>query len=133
MGFGFDSEQKKTALWILIIIVAISLWDVFLLRSGGGRVTISHIFLMLGTCPTVPLAFGIIAGHVFWPKRGLRPDSQSATNITVLLTSVIGSYLWYTFSFGPVMRFLSDNPMLVFVAIGMPLGHFLWSQYSKEI
>jgi len=130
---SFTKEQLSTVGGILAVLVGLVIWDVFLSVDQVEGNTISSVLKMLGNCPTVPLFFGIIAGHVFWPTRGLRPAYQNAWNYGILIVILVASYLWYNFSFGPVMNFLSENPLAVFAAIGMPLGHFLWPQYTKEM
>lgn len=130
---NFTKEQMSTVGGILALLIGIVVWDVFLARDGVDGNTISSVLKMLANCPTIPLFFGIIAGHAFWPKRGLRPAQQSTTGYVILIVAVIASYLWYNFSFGPVMSFLSNNPIAVFAAVGMPMGHLFWPQYTKEM
>ena len=126
-------SQLSTVGGILAILIGILIWDVFLATDEVDGNTISSVLKMLGTCPTVPLFFGLVAGHAFWPTRGLRPAQQSTIGYTVMIVTLIASYLWYNFAFESVMSFLCDNPIAVFAVIGMPMGHFLWPQYTKEM
>lgn len=129
----FTTEQMMTFGGMVAIIVGIVIWDIFLAVDTIKSNTISGVFLMLGACPAVPLLFGIISGHCFWPKRGMRPKPMEAVHIITMVGSVLGLYLWYNFSNDSVVRFLGENPIAVFAGIGLPMGHFCWPQYAKEL
>ena len=57
--------------WILIVLVFfLVLWDIYAAYRWGYDGTISRDILQASYAnPIIPLATGIILGHLFWPQK----------------------------------------------------------------
>lgn len=128
-----DKGRLLTIGAIVALLTGIALWDVFLLKDGVPGNTISSVVRWLAVCPAIPYAFGLLFGHLFWPKPGLRPKPTNMIKLGMFMAFTAVLYVWYAKAPGPVMKLMSDNPIAVFVLLGLPAGHFGWPQYSKEI
>lgn len=55
--------------WILLVatvaLAGFDVWAAFNSRKGD---TLSEVIWTLAKRPIVPFVFGVIAGHLFWPK-----------------------------------------------------------------
>lgn len=64
----------NTTAWVLIgVLSALVAWDVFAELRWGYEGTISHDVLQAALkYPLVPLAVGVVLGHLFWPQALLK-------------------------------------------------------------
>ena len=61
---------KITGYFIVFGIIIIALCDIFMLAYGGVPSTISSVlFHDSKVSPMIPLAFGILVGHLFWQNK----------------------------------------------------------------
>lgn len=59
--------KKITGYFIVFGIILIAIYDIYALIEGGQPATISSIiFNNSKVAPMIPLAFGVLIGHVFW-------------------------------------------------------------------
>lgn len=65
--------MKYRTITIIIMAVALVLlvgWDIFAYVKAGREATISDILLDWSQrWPVIPLAFGVLMGHLFWPLK----------------------------------------------------------------
>lgn len=62
--------KKITGLFIVFGILIIAIYDTYALIAGGISSTISSvIFNDCKVDPMIPLGFGVLIGHLFWPNR----------------------------------------------------------------
>jgi len=62
--------KKVTGLFIVFGIIVIAIYDIYALTVGGQPSTISSIiFNQSKVDPMIPLAFGVLIGHVFWSNK----------------------------------------------------------------
>jgi hypothetical protein len=117
--------MKKAALITKILIwVATAMligWDIVAAAWGEGASTISEI---LGeqwswSISTLPLAWGVLTGHLFWIVRD--KVSMRALRIGILSGIAIASIVMDVIDLYDIMPII---PAL----LGIPLGHFLWPQ-----
>ena len=58
------------AMSLLVIIFLAGAWDVYVTFSGYPDATVSDIVQSWGmSYPILPLAVGVLLGHLFWPVR----------------------------------------------------------------
>lgn len=60
------SPKAKTGLVIVGFIVALLAFDLVMLMAGGATVSQTMNY-WARTSPVIPFAFGVVAGHLFWP------------------------------------------------------------------
>jgi len=59
--------KKGTMIFIGVLIVAITAWDVFVLVDGGTESSISHVMIAWAyRFPIFPFLMGVLCGHLFW-------------------------------------------------------------------
>jgi hypothetical protein len=59
-----------TALLLLIVVLAAGVWDVIAGNKWGSTATISSVIYNWATrFPILPLAVGLVLGHLFWPVK----------------------------------------------------------------
>jgi len=118
---------------ILAVAAGLIVWDVFLLHDGIENTTISAVLRVTSRLLGIPYAFGVLAGHVFWHKNGLRNDSTLKQRVVVLcLIGVALTVLALSCSCLTPVAYLCKRPHVVFAA-GFPLGHLMWPQYRNEL
>ena len=62
--------KKATGLFIVFGIIIIAIYDIYALINGGQSATISSIlFNDSKVAPMIPLAFGVLIGHIFWGNQ----------------------------------------------------------------
>lgn len=62
--------KKITGYFIVFGILIIAVYDIYALTVGGQPSTISSVILNQSkVAPMIPLAFGILIGHVFWENK----------------------------------------------------------------
>lgn len=66
------SLRTGTAFFIGAMALAVAIYDVIVLIRGGARATISSVILSAVYSPPygalIPLAFGVLLGHLLWPQ-----------------------------------------------------------------
>ena len=62
--------KKYTALFILLIIVLIALYDTYAIVVGGTEASVSHMIIVWSyNYPAFTFLFGFAMGHLFWRMR----------------------------------------------------------------
>lgn len=136
MKITLSGAQKVVAWIILAVIVALSVWDVFLLKDDVPGNTISAIFKHCTQNVGFTFAFGVLAGHVFWHKRGRETPDDFAWKPIRLVGVVVAALalaVWSYFSEDVVIGFLEQWAIVPFALIGMPAGRICWPQYADDI
>lgn len=110
----------KVFIWVVLSIIIV--WDVIALSMGGGQATISGIMGKGWSYQhsTLPLAWGVVTGHLFWITRG---TIQWQVFRIIALVAVAGASLMSDFLFD----FYDVTPILP-VVLGVPVGRLLWPQ-----
>lgn len=69
--------MKLAGIIVSVLVLLVGVADIFLFAILGPKATISHYVLGLSeVTPTVPLFFGYILGHLFWPQKILEEELQ---------------------------------------------------------
>lgn len=59
--------MNTTIIFIVVIVLAIAVFDVYIIASKGKYESISaHIIRLSKKAPLLVLIFGIVLGHLFW-------------------------------------------------------------------
>ena len=110
-----------TQVFMAVVLTVIIVWDVIAAVWGEGCSTISCIGGRTWSFDwaTIPLAWGILTGHLFWTTRGkiVWMWFRIAALVTVACLSVTLD----------VLDFYDVLPILPAV-LGIPLGRLLWPQ-----
>lgn len=73
--------QTWTRIFILVIIAAIIIYDVYIAIVGGTGTTISHEMIIWAyKYPIFPFAMGIVFGHLFW-RMPSTPETKKIEEI----------------------------------------------------
>jgi hypothetical protein len=110
----------KLGMWLITTVVIV--WDVFLAADKIPGNTISEV-AGLGwawTYSTLPLAYGVLTGHLFWHVR--EKPSYRLFKLFALI-AIGGASIFLDF------LDLYDVIPIVPVLIGVPLGRLGWPQY----
>ena len=69
MGSRVVSRGRASRfVWVALIVVAVA-WDVYAWVNRSTLDTLSEVALAVsGQHPIVPLAVGVVLGHLFWPQ-----------------------------------------------------------------
>lgn len=58
---------------LLVIVLLAGVWDIWVTASGTPEETVSAVLHQWSLAyPVLPLALGIILGHIFWPHAWAR-------------------------------------------------------------
>ena len=64
--------RKMTMIFVMIVIVAIVIYDVYALVTGGTEASISYLLMTWGyNYPVFSFAMGFVMGHLFWRIRNV--------------------------------------------------------------
>lgn len=118
--------KKWTAGVILAALASLVVWDLVVVTAapdppGLDNATESRWILdTLTNLPGVALDCGILLGHWLWPVYvyEIKPWLRNILLVLVMVAAPIGD----------VFQFIPDMIPLIPVAIGVPLGHYLWPQ-----
>lgn len=65
--------RKLTGIFILVLIVAIAVYDIYIINVAGKDASISQVLIDYAyDYPSFPFIFGFICGHLFWRMGGDR-------------------------------------------------------------
>jgi hypothetical protein len=113
-------KAKFTQIFIWICFTIIIGVDIALAVNGVSGDTISAVTKAYSfQWAIIPMSYGILTGHLFWPIRGkiefrwLRTVGLGMAVMGIILFDVLGHY---------------DVFPIIVVAIGVPLGRLLWPQ-----
>lgn len=70
--------QKQTKIFIVLVIVLITVFDVFVLSSDGGGTASSISYVLMNWSyrhPVLPFTIGFVMGHLFW-RIGVPPKKE---------------------------------------------------------
>lgn len=114
---------KRVTVGLLIAVIAALIgWDIYVASNGVRGDTISEITLAFSRkVITLPLALGVVVGHLLWPTTKPRPGWMSASILVAV--GVIGIVV-------DVVGHSQVMPALPF-AIGALIGHFGWGQREE--
>lgn len=127
--------QKSTLYALISLWIGLIAWDVFLGTDGEPGTTISAVMKTISRVPAISYVFGVLAGHLFWNRKGSETPDQQRVRWYKLAgaVAVVGALVaWDVASSDPVIEFLRANQIVAFAFIGVPLGHLLWPQYSGD-
>jgi hypothetical protein len=58
------------AAFLVVVLFVVVIYDTIAIMSGGRYNTVSSVVMDWSeTYPIIPLAAGILLGHLFWPQR----------------------------------------------------------------
>lgn len=70
------SMQLFLALSVIVHVIAVAVWDLFVVMRGHSHETVSRVIsVWANEHPMLPLVVGIVVGHLFWQNC---PDSLKA-------------------------------------------------------
>lgn len=65
--------RNITVIFILLIAVAITVYDVFAILKGGTESSISMVMIQWAyQYPLFPFGMGVLVGHLFWRVRDIK-------------------------------------------------------------
>lgn len=71
------SQDKTTTIFSIVIIAAIIIFDVWTLLERGYTTTISwQLYERSKAEPIIPLAIGVVIGHLWWPNKAEGADAK---------------------------------------------------------
>lgn len=110
-----------TTVFMVVVLTIIIGWDIIAAIWGEGCATISCIGGKTWSFDwaTIPLAWGVLTGHLFWITRG--KIERMWIRILVLALVAVSSIVL------DVLDFYDILPILPAV-LGVPLGRLLWPQ-----
>jgi hypothetical protein len=116
-----NRSTKVTIALVAVATVGLVGWDINVAANDVRGDTISEV--ALGTAykhPSLGLAWGILTGHLAWPReRPLfwrKPWTAILAGALVLL--LVGAESWFSMGIAPILPLLP----------GILLGHWLWPQ-----
>jgi len=119
------SRAAKITLGVIIVCTSVLIgWDIVVATNDESGDTISELMLAASyRYPGLGLAWGGLAGHLFWPRDSplfwRKPHTAFLLGGVCLALIAVGLFvsLWV----------LPIGPLLV----GIPLGHWLWPQKPR--
>lgn len=65
-----DQYSNITYWFLLTTVIAVAIYDLWVGTNYGGAYTVSTRILQVSRVyPILPLAFGAVLGHLFWPQQ----------------------------------------------------------------
>ena len=121
------SRTGKITVAVIAAVLAVLIgWDIYVAVNDVGGDTISEIVLNTSySHPSIPLALGIIVGHLVWPReRPLfwrKPWTALLAGAVAVVLFVLES--WFSWRIVPLAPLLP----------GILLGHWLWPQRRPSL
>lgn len=113
-----------TIVIIVCLTVVLSVYDIFAYLNEGKTGTISNVLLTYGQCyPVIPMFFGALMGHLFWPGRTIGPEKVRA---------VIGFGLLGLLAVAGFVVQMHIPTLPVFIG-GVLLGRALFPQFPTSL
>ena len=122
--------MKKTTRIVTgaVIIAAIILivgYDIFIAIEPTTEDTISRVFLDFATNhPIIPLAFGVLSGHLLWPSA----NAGEYRPVRLSILAIIGAVVLVLDIIGHIPPIPVELPLF----LGIPIGHLCWPQYRGD-
>lgn len=116
---------------ILLIVTAViwTAYDFFPFLDPARGDTISEVLLYYALRSfTLPLVFGMLGGHFFWPRDGARP--RPLVLMPVVLAVIVLDILAHVQDIG-FLRYLQTFPAACFLC-GLPIGVIFWPQQKSD-
>lgn len=124
------TEQRLTLAIVVVITVAVLVWDYILMRDSVPGNTISAALRACSECLPIPLVCGIWMAHAWWYLPG-EPNHVWCRLAGFLLLTLL-AYGWWEFSDDAGRTWLSARPAITF-QLGFLAGHWLWPQFAGAI
>ena len=117
-----------TVISILVVTVYLISWDLVVATNKVQGDTISEIIAAIARKHLIiPTAFGIVAGHFFWPGTPRLVPSQTIGAFVIIGLLVIGFDLLHWKYDLVFWGWLEKYPIVIF-QVSVILGHLTWSQ-----
>ena len=119
---------KPTYIFLAVLAIALLAFDIF--AATTDLATISQaLALLAGRCSTLPLIFGLLMAHFFWPSNIVL--FRSFRNIGLVI--FLGWFCWDLFNgiVGNMSVAGSGSPAFAMFLIGLAVGKLLWPQEGK--
>lgn len=111
--------KAETIVAIAVAAALLIIWDFKVASNAVAGDTISELMLEYARGHAwLPLAWGILTGHLFLPLYGPRPRLLRGWRGLGASAAVVAAVAWW----GPQV------PPLAALAAGVPLGRLLWGQ-----
>lgn len=121
------TERRISFFWISGVVVVGSMLDVWLYLKLGNESTISQTLLWLARLePIVPMAFGWLCGHFFWPKSPTDKPNTFEWQPVHCVAAVAGLWVLCYVS-GLVADYMRTHPTIPFL-YGYLCGRLLTPQ-----
>jgi len=116
-----------TVVLMLGVVVGLVGWDVYVASNKVDGDTISEIIQGLAFKHTVPAtAWGVIAGHFFWPGSNMFSHWWGSVIVLALVTVLLCVLDIVHVKVGlPLVALLESEPIIM-VFFGIILGHIVW-------
>ena len=123
-------DWRKVTKWILAITAFVWIvYDFIPFFDPAHGDTISEVMLYYALrLFTLPLVFGALCGHFFWPRDGSYPKPKVL--IPVLVGVIVLDVIAYRFDIG-FLKYLQTFPFVLFF-VGFPVGVIFWPQQKSD-
>ncbi len=121
-------DRRIALAWVIGVLFVGSLLDVWLYYRLGNGATISQAVLWLSRkAPAVPMTFGWICGHFFWPNPAGANPGPLAWEWRICAVAVVSMLVAGGPPETPLSDFLRECSVVPF-SIGFLCGHILTPQ-----
>lgn len=112
--------MRNTKLFIWAVAVIVIAVDIYWASNSVAGDTISEVTLAYSwKYQTIPVAYGILTGHLFWPHHGVVRWRLPRIMVLAALMSAVIAF--------DVTAYVAVVPIVPMV-LSIPLGHLLWPQ-----
>ena len=129
--------NKYTYRFVGLVILAIAIYDIWVIKVHGNNNSISAYFLALGeVTPFVPLMLAYTMGHLTAPRHSklihkvLKKNYLSMAFFTVFMPLMLWD-VWQVHNSGNMIFPEYETPHIVPSMIGYLLGHLIWPMNPK--
>jgi len=120
--------RKITKILLVVVAVTLIVYDFFPFFNPDRGDTISEVILYYSLhLFSLPLAFGVLCGHFFFPRDGVKPKPYVTLPIAAM--SITIDVLTHTYNV-EILEKAQTYPFIWFL-VGIPVGALFWTQ-SKE-
>ena len=120
--------RKITKVLLAVVAVTLIVYDFFPFFAKEKGDTISEVIQYYALhCFTLPLVFGTLMTHFFWPRNG---EPKPAVLLPLLGLSICLDVLSYVLDINILLK-AHAYPMIAF-CVGIPVGVLFWPEKRPE-